>query len=120
MFMNGICHQACFIARKTYLAAGGFETTHRTGADPRLLMRMLLRDRLPHRHVGRVVVCYQGGGVSAQPQNVRDSQPWCNLQKRELYSRGEYAAFACLGWLRGAAKRVLYDPFLWRAFQNRR
>jgi len=120
MFMSGICHQACFIARASYLASGGFETTHRAGADPRLLMRMVVRDRLPHRHVGRVVVSYQGGGVSARPEHARDSRLWCDELKRELYSRGEYAAFTSLEGLRAVGKRVLYDTGLWRAFRNRR
>jgi len=76
-----------------------------------------VRDRLPHRHVGRVVVCYEGGGVSAQPQNVRDGQQGCDEQKRELYSGGEYAAFASLERLRTVAKRAVYDTYLWRVYR---
>jgi hypothetical protein len=120
MFMSGVCHQACFVARATYLASGGFETTHRAGADPRLLMRMLVRDRLQHRHVGRVVVRYKGGGDSTQRDNVRDSRLWCNEQKRKLYSRCEYAVLTGIERLRAAGKSALYDTLLWRVWRGAR
>jgi glycosyltransferase involved in cell wall biosynthesis len=120
LFMNTLCHQACFIAGSAYLDAGGFETTHRTGADPRLLMRMLVRDRLPHRHVGRVVVCYQGGGVSARPEQRREATAWCDEQRKELFTARERAVYSRLLSVRALAKRMVYDTFLWRALRSRR
>jgi len=78
---------------------------------------MLVRDRLPHRHVGRVVVCYQGGGVSAQPQNVRDGQQWCDEQKRELFAAHEHAIYAGILAARGLGKKMAYDTLLWRVLR---
>jgi glycosyltransferase involved in cell wall biosynthesis len=120
MFLSGVCHQACFVARATYLASGGFETTHRAGADPRLLMRMLVRDRLQHRHVGRVVVRYKGGGVSAQPEHRIEATAWCNELKRELFTSREHAIYSRLQEARQLAKRMVYDAFLWRIHRGMR
>jgi glycosyltransferase involved in cell wall biosynthesis len=114
LFMNTICHQGWFVRRATYLAYGGFETEHAHGADPRLLLKMLFRDRLEHMHMGRVMVRYRGGGLSAQPTHAKEIKSWCDELKREICDGGTYAFLSALCALRQMAKRTLYDTCLWR------
>ncbi len=114
LFTNTLCHQGWFVLRETYLAYGGFETDHPVGADPRLLLKMLLRDRLAHAHVGRVVVRYRGGGLSAQPANAAPGNVWCEELRHQLYGKREYTWYSALARLTGLAKRALYDTGLWR------
>ena len=118
LFMHSICHQGWFVRRETYLAYGGFETQETDCADCRLLLRMLVRDRLQHRHLPRIIVLYKGGGSSANPTKQDRIQRYVDAVRREVFSPLEYAAFQQLSDFRAVIKRIAYNTFGWRIWQK--
>jgi hypothetical protein len=123
LFMNSVCHQAWFVRRETYLHHGGFDTSRPVGADPLLLLRMIVGSGARHVHIPRVVACYKGGGASTAPDGARKAIASFDALRRELYPTSEYAAYRCLQACRDVLKAVAYDTFgwrLWRALRSGR
>lgn len=123
LFMSTVCHQAWFVRHETYLRYGGFDTLRPAGADPKLLLRMVVGCHAKHAHIPRVLVVYKGGGVSTTPDWKSEGLATHDEVRRELYRPAEYLVFklfqACRSWL----KIVIYDTIgwrLWRFIQLRR
>lgn len=114
LFMNSVCHQGWFVRRVTYLRYGGFDTSPPVGADPRLLLRMVVGGGAKHRHIPRVVAVYKGGGASTAPEWKKKSLIMYDSLRRELYHPAEYVAYRLLQACRGAFKSITYDAFGWR------
>lgn len=123
LFFHMICHQVWFVSRSYYGSSRGYEIEgpvgkNPTGADYRFLLRMILFDQLQYQHVPKVLVSYQGGGVSQQPEQVSKAIKWVDEIRRELYSRGEYFTYKVLFDIRNVLKKTFYDRLGWRIWRR--
>jgi len=123
LFTRTICHQGWFVRRSTYLRHGGFSLEAGAGADYVLMLNMLGGDRVPYRHVGRLVAIYKGGGYSTNPAAVADIERAANLARRAVFGPMAFQFYRWMwrSWL--ALKPLVYDHFLvfpWRMWQRYR
>ena len=121
LFKHMICHQSWFVRRSVYLSYGGFETQFVGASDYRLLLKMVVRDRLKYRHVPRVTAYYKGGGCSANPTVFRQSLFAGEELRRQLFHPIEYMGFTLFWGLWTALKFCFYDHCagaFWRRYQQ--
>jgi glycosyltransferase involved in cell wall biosynthesis len=109
LFLEGICHQAQWFRRETFLELGGLDTAYRFRADHELLLRLAER-RGCAVHLGETLALYDGRGFSAARENRAGlDAEWAAL-RRSRYSPAERivwgtASAARMLWL----KRLLLD-----------
>ena len=109
LFLGGICHQAQWIRRETFLGLGGFDLAYRFRADHELLLR-LSEAKASTLHLPRILALYDGRGFSAAKANRAGLDAEWSALRRSRYTFGErffwsLAATARLLWL----KRLLLD-----------
>ncbi len=88
LYRNTLCHQACILAREQITAAGGFDASMRILADYDLLLRVMLTGIGSH-YLGHPLVCFQGGGVSANPANLSTKRHELTMVRRRHFSFGQ-------------------------------
>lgn len=123
LFMGMVCHQAWFVRRSYYESTERFETIgpagpNPSGSDYRFLLRMVLIDQVAYHHVPQVLVSYQGGGYSVQPDVLKTSNLWKNEQRKVVYTPIERIVFQVFLNIRTVAKKLLYDRFVWRIWRK--
>lgn len=123
LFTSMICHQAWFVRKEYYIAAGGYETKCTTGGDYRYFLQMNLRDKVEYKRVPQVLIEYKGGGVSQDPQHIRNSRMWRDDARRLYFLESEIIVYSVIQNVTSLIKKLLYDPFLfrmWAFFQRKR
>jgi glycosyltransferase involved in cell wall biosynthesis len=70
LFRNTLCHQTCYFHRSCYDRQGRFDVTLRIYGDYEFLLRVWRRETLVSVHLPIVGVVYEGGGISARPENA--------------------------------------------------
>lgn len=94
LYRSVLCHQACLLRTHVLREFGGFDTTLRIAADQDVIVRAIVRERLPHRHVPHPAVYYAGGGFSAAAGNraLLDAE-WREVRRRyfDAATRRRYA-----------------------------
>jgi glycosyltransferase involved in cell wall biosynthesis len=102
LFLEGICHQAQWLRRETFLSLGGLDTTFRFRADHELLLRLAERGG-EAVHVARTLALYDGRGFSAARGNRAGlDAEWAALR------RSRYTLSERLAWGGAAAARMLW------------
>jgi len=64
LFRTGVCHQAWFLRRAVYNETGGFDLIFKYKGDNEFLLRIVLEQMIPYKHLRLVVAEYMGGGFS--------------------------------------------------------
>ncbi len=102
LFLEGICHQAQWFRRETFLELGGLDTAYRFRADHELLLRLAER---PGRavYLGETLALYDGRGFSAARENRAGLDAEWSALRRSRYSASER-----LRWGAAAAARMLW------------
>lgn len=109
LFLEGICHQAQWFRRDTFLSLGGLDISYRFRADHELLLR-LAEGNGRTISLGETLALYDGRGFSAAKENRAGlDAEWARLRQtrytfRERLLWGAAAALRML-WL----KRLLLD-----------
>ena len=118
LYTQMLCHQAWFVSRKMQLKNGGYETDHKLGADYRMLLRLVLKDRIQHKRIPRFGVIYKGGGLSTNPVLLKESQTWRQEIRDEYFSKKEkyYINLKYTVWK--LTKMLLYDHLLYHAIRT--
>jgi glycosyltransferase involved in cell wall biosynthesis len=114
IFTRMICHQVWCLKRSTYLAYGGFETKFPLGGDIRLFIKMIARDQKRYKHVRRIVAIYEGGGHSANLELLKDSLPWVDDMKKQVFSEIEYKIYYIVWIIWLFIKPYIYDNLIFR------
>jgi len=94
LYRESYTHQACFVKRSLYLAAGGFCTEFGLMADYHFLAKVLVGAPEKYAHFSRMVVKYKFGGKSDGPavQSQLHAERWAIHQ--QVFSPQERQRFA--------------------------
>jgi glycosyltransferase involved in cell wall biosynthesis len=123
LFFHMICHQVWFVSRSYYERSHGYEIEgpggkNPSGSDYRFLLRMVLVDNTIHYHVPKVLVSYQGGGYSEDPEALEEAEVWKDQQRDSLYGRAERLVYRNAWKIRNLVKALVYDRGLWRVWRR--
>lgn len=114
LFGHSICHQSWFVSKRYYNRDRRYETGMLSGADPRFLLRMILVDRVRLQKIKRVLISYQGGGVSQRLEVSIEAKKWFDKLRRSVYSKREYYSYMVIYNTRDVLKKIFYDRVVWR------
>jgi glycosyltransferase involved in cell wall biosynthesis len=113
LYTHPVCQQAWFVARDL-LMQYPFETASAIGGDDIWFKRIVAGMGERACKIRTVVVTYQGGGISENPDRQAESHPFREMARREVFSKSERILYGFLFRLRTFLKSFFYDPFLWR------
>lgn len=84
---TGVCHQACFLRRKIYREAGGFDLAFKYKGDREFLTRIIVEQKIPYKHLDLVIVKYKGGGFSEL--NIKYAHKEIEIIRQKYFSSVE-------------------------------
>lgn len=107
LYRKMICHQAWFVRRERYVAAGGFDERYRLLADYNFLVGLAADRGARLVHIPAVTTRYQGGGASERNPEALAAE--LRAIRRQAFSPVERALFGTVYGGAGAlARRALY------------
>lgn len=117
IFNYAVCHQAWLVKRPVY-QQNRFSTGSQIGGDDIWFKQMVGGQQIRYRKINAIIVTYQGGGTSENPQLQQASKPYRNKAKRAVFSKTEYHLYGMLFRLRTLVKKVCYDSGGWRLIRK--
>lgn len=118
LYANGICHQVWFVKRSLYLRLGKFDETKPIGGDYLFLLKSLVKEKVPFRHVNCFIANYEGSGVSSNKRLMKESEKERQKVREDLFCYIECILYDSLIKVKGLIKKTVYDTFLFRAYRT--
>ncbi len=118
LYTQGLCHQAWFVERNTYIKYGGFETREKIGGDYVLMLKMLVRDKIRTQRVDRFVAVYKGGGISTNVELYKRSEQWRREVRKEIFGSLENSVYKNIGEIERYLKHKITDERLERIYKK--